>query len=207
MRLHQAPFSHAVLKDSNYSQVLFLCLYVTQARRVTRRCCNHCTCASCWGSIMQASPMQDWAAGETDGRRVRLPLLVLTLPGQGQEAHGNSSTIKSVRTRRSNPHPPLHKIRGYTIHSCVLEEGGKIRKRYIEFQTDLMKCLNFHISNHNRTWVIKNSLICWQVTMKSSSFFFFPLPLIQRLYYRHYLIYLYSEGAEVLKFDTMYKDF
>lgn len=124
MRPHQAPFSHTALKDSNYSQVLFLWLYVTQARQVTCRCCNHCTCASCWGSIMQASPKQGWAAGETDGMRVRLPLLMLTQPGQGQEAHGNS-TIKSVWTRRENLHPPLHKIRGYTIHPCSWRKGKK----------------------------------------------------------------------------------
>lgn len=104
------------------------------------------------GGAPLCSSKQGRAAGETDGRRVRLLLLLPAWPGQGQKAHGNS-TIITTHTNLTNP------------------DNQKYSKRQVEFQIDLMKCFSFHISNKDsRTSVIKNSLICWQVMMKVSSF-------------------------------------
>lgn len=136
------------------------------------------------GGAPLCSSKQGRAAGETDGRRVRLLLLLPAWPGQGQRAHGNS-TIITTHTPLTNP------------------DNQKYSKRQVEFQIDLMKCFSFHISNKDsRTSVIKNSLICWQVMMKVSSF----SPSYTKIILQA-LIYLYPEGNEALKFDTMYKDF
>lgn len=97
---------------------------------------------------MPASPKQGWAAGETDGRRVRLLLLLppppLLLQGWGQKAHGNCTiTTKITATAQQN-----------LWLSCVF-----VRDKWQtdpEFQIDLMKCFNFHISNKDsRTSVVK----------------------------------------------------
>lgn len=136
----------------------------------TCRCWSLCTCTSWWGSIMSVSPS---AGPSSRGDRWE--------EGRVTPAAAATSTA-GVRQPMVTAPSCQH---AHTHISCCGVKTQKMTERDVEFQIDLMKCFNFHISNKgSRTSVVKNSLICWQVMMKSSSFFS-PLSLIQRLYYRH----------------------
>lgn len=136
------------------------------------------------GGAPLCSSKQGRAAGETDGRRVRLLLLLPAWPGQGQKAHGNS-TIITTHTNLTNP------------------DNQKYSKRQVEFQIDLMKCFSFHISNKDSR--LRSLKTVWYVDKKWWKFQAFS-PSYTKIILQA-LIYLYPEGNEALKFDTMYKDF